>query len=172
VGDASTQTPGTQTDDASTRRAGERRFDVSVVREYRDGRIVIKWEPAFCIHTGRCFTGLPDVFDPGRRPWVDISAAAADDIARVVRACPTGALHYERLDGADQEHALEIPTVIEVENGPLYVHGAVKIVDENGEVVREDTRVALCRCGGSANKPFCDGTHRAIKFRTRPASSD
>jgi CDGSH-type Zn-finger protein len=39
-------------------------------------------------------------------------------------------------------------------------------VDPDGNVIREDTRLALCRCGGSANKPFCDGTHLKIGFES------
>jgi CDGSH-type Zn-finger protein len=49
-------------------------------------------------------------------------------------------------------------------NGPLFVRGRLRIVGDDGEVIREDTRVALCRCGGSSNKPFCDGTHRRNGF--------
>ena len=59
-------------------------------------------------------------------------------------------------------------------NGPLFIRGKVRIEDASGHLVREDTRVALCRCGGSDNKPFCDGTHRKIGFRSgprRPAAS-
>jgi CDGSH-type Zn-finger protein len=52
-----------------------------------------------------------------------------------------------------------------VRNGPLFQRGRIRITDNEGKIIREDTRVALCRCGGSANKPFCDGTHRAIGFQ-------
>ena len=45
-------------------------------------------------------------------------------------------------------------------NGPLRVSGQVEIVDSEGNVVFEGDNTALCRCGLSANKPFCDGTHR------------
>jgi CDGSH-type Zn-finger protein len=41
----------------------------------------------------------------------------------------------------------------------------VRIVDADGRLIREDTRVALCRCGASGNKPFCDGSHRRIGFQ-------
>ena len=51
-------------------------------------------------------------------------------------------------------------------NGPLFVRGHVRIVDEQGIVQREATRLALCRCGGSGNKPFCDGSHRTNGFTT------
>ena len=149
------------------RHPDERRFDASVVKEYRDDRIAVRWEPAYCIHTGRCFMGLPEVFDPARRPWVKIDAASADELARVIRQCPTGALHYVRVDGGEQEPVPEVATITESHNGPIFVNGRVTIVNEEGEVVREDTRVALCRCGSSDNKPFCDGTHRKIKFRSR-----
>jgi CDGSH-type Zn-finger protein len=113
-----------------------------------------------------CVRGLPQVFDPEARPWVRVDAADADAIAAAVETCPTGALHYRRLDGGPQEQAQEPPTVEPRPNGPLFVRGHVRIVDPGGEVVREDTRVALCRCGGSENKPFCDGTHRRIGFTT------
>ena len=52
------------------------------------------------------------------------------------------------------------------EDNPLFVRGRLRVVNADGEVVREDTRAALCRCGASANKPFCDGSHRRIGFIT------
>lgn len=90
-------------------------------------------------------------------------------IAAAVMRCLIGALHFQRLDGGPREEAPEETTIQERLNGPLYVRGRLSIRHQDG-AVREDTRVALCRCGGSANKPFCDGTHRRIGFRTAPPS--
>lgn len=143
---------------------GERK-DQGVAREYRNDEIVVSWEPEYCIHTANCLMGLPQVFNVGQRPWIEIDAADADDVAEVVMRCPTGALHFRRLDGGEQETAPEVTTVQPRTNGPLFVRGQVKIVDAQGNVIREDTRIALCRCGQSSNKPFCDGTHRAVGFR-------
>ena len=48
-----------------------------------------------------------------------------------------------------------------MKNGPLLIEGKVIITDENGDVnVTEGKMIALCRCGHSANKPFCDGSHK------------
>lgn len=49
-------------------------------------------------------------------------------------------------------------------NGPLIVDGEFTLVDEDGNEV-EPSKRALCRCGGSVNKPYCDGTHSKIGFR-------
>ncbi len=136
-----------------------------VERIYRNDQIAVSWEPKLCIHVGHCFRGLPDVFKPGERPWVDVNAASPEEIAATVMRCPSGALHFERLDGGLQEAVPETTTLIERPNGPLYVRGHLKIRLQDGSV-REETRVALCRCGQSANKPFCDGTHRRIGFHT------
>jgi CDGSH-type Zn-finger protein len=56
-------------------------------------------------------------------------------------------------------------TITPLDNGPYLVRGPVKIVDPSGETfeVKKET-VALCRCGGSTTKPFCDGTHSKIGF--------
>lgn len=136
-----------------------------VERIYSNDQITVSWEPALCIHFGACFRRLPDVFKPLERPWVDVSSASPDEIAATVMLCPTGALHFERRDGGPQEVAHEETTITERPNGPLFVRGRVRIRRQDGSV-REDTRVALCRCGHSANKPFCDATHRRIGFRT------
>nr|WP_082492296.1 CDGSH iron-sulfur domain-containing protein [Leifsonia sp. Root4] len=58
-------------------------------------------------------------------------------------------------------------------NGPLIVRGEVELRDENGDVLpRSRKTVALCRCGASTIRPFCDGSHTLIAFRTeRPPSS-
>jgi CDGSH-type Zn-finger protein len=57
-------------------------------------------------------------------------------------------------------------TISPTPNGPYIVRGSVRVIDENGnpfDTPRGDV-VALCRCGGSSNKPFCDGTHSKIGF--------
>jgi CDGSH-type Zn-finger protein len=57
-------------------------------------------------------------------------------------------------------------TITAYENGPLLVRGDFALLTPDGERIDPGRRtVALCRCGRSAIKPFCDGTHRAIGFR-------
>jgi uncharacterized Fe-S cluster protein YjdI/CDGSH-type Zn-finger protein len=146
----------------------EARYLPTVERVYRNDQIEVLWEPSLCIHVGACFTGLPQAFDPRRRPWVDVNGATPDEISEVVQRCPTGALHYRRRDGGPQETAGDVVTVQPRTNGPLFVRGPIQVIDIQGNVAREDTRLALCRCGQSGNKPYCDGTHREIGFRTEP----
>jgi CDGSH-type Zn-finger protein/uncharacterized Fe-S cluster protein YjdI len=141
-------------------------------RVYANDRIEVHWEPKLCIHVRSCVKRLPNVFDAQARPWVDVDGATPDEIAATVLTCPTGALHFRRLDGGAQEHADEPATIEPRVNGPLFVRGQVRIVDGEGRLIREDTRVALCRCGASNNKPFCDGSHLRIGFRTAPAAPE
>jgi CDGSH-type Zn-finger protein len=70
------------------------------------------------------------------------------------------------LDGGPQEVHSGETTINARPNGPLYVRGHVQITGTGGQLIREDTRVALCRCGHSENKPFCDGSHRRAGFHT------
>jgi len=135
-------------------------------RTYANEEIEVHWEAGLCIHTQNCVHLLPHVFRAEERPWILLDGADADEVAAAVEQCPTGALHYRRLDSGPQEETSGELTVEPRPNGPLFLRGQVRIVDDDGEVLREDTRVALCRCGGSANKPFCDGTHRRIGFTT------
>lgn len=135
-------------------------------RIYRNDAIEVHWEPRFCIHTQKCVRDLGRVFDPTARPWIDVDAAGPDQIAQAVLGCPTGALHFRRTDGGAQEVPPAETTVEPLPNGPLLVRGRLRIVDADGHLIREDTRLAFCRCGASANKPFCDGSHRRVGFTT------
>ena len=136
-----------------------------VHRRYAGEGVTVHWEPALCIHAANCLRHLPGVFDARRRPWVDLSGANAEDVIAAVRSCPTGALRYERTDGREPE--AEEPTEIEPRlHGPVYLRGNLRVVDSRGNVLREATRLALCRCGHSQNKPFCDLSHRAADFTT------
>jgi uncharacterized Fe-S cluster protein YjdI/CDGSH-type Zn-finger protein len=136
-----------------------------VEREYTNDAITVYWAPQYCIHTANCLNAEPEVFDARRRPWVILDPADADRIAKAVMTCPTGALSFERHDGGPQEPAPEEMIVSPRTNGPLFLRGQIRITDRLGNVVREAARVALCRCGQSDNKPYCDGTHREIDFR-------
>ncbi len=144
----------------------EPRHLAGVARTYATDRIEVDWEPLMCTHDGACFRGSPEVFDPRAKPWVRPDAADPDRIAEVVMRCPTGALHFRRLDDGPQEEDLIGDVKMRAtRNGPLQVRGKVTIRDARNEVVREDTRASLCRCGASENKPFCDGSHRLVGFR-------
>jgi uncharacterized Fe-S cluster protein YjdI len=134
-----------------------------LVKEYATEEIVVEWEPRLCFHSGNCSRLLPKVFDRDRRPWVKADEASADAIERTVSQCPSGALRTRRLKGASVVPP-QRPEVRASAGGPLLVRGGVRITDADGNVLYEGERAALCRCGGSANKPFCDGTHETNGF--------
>jgi len=63
-------------------------------KEYTNGEVTVAWKPDVCIHSTFCFKGLPEVFDPQKRPWVNIQGATTDAIVEQVKKCPSGALSY------------------------------------------------------------------------------
>jgi len=144
--------------------------------EYMGDQITVRYEVKRCIHAAECVHGLPAVFDPQGRPWVQPDGATVDEVTAIVMRCPTGALHFERKDGGDGETVPDENVVRVSPDGPLYVRGDIQITAPDGSVILQDTRVALCRCGASKNKPFCDNTHLQIAFHdagiAKPAPSE
>ena len=119
-------------------------------RSYAGQDIEISFDMSRCIHARNCFLKLPQVFDPARRPWVDPDAAPAEEIAAMIRTCPSGALTFKKLDGGPDEAPPILNRAAVLENGPISFAGDLEIAGE------KMTRVTLCRCGESKNKPFCD----------------
>ena len=122
---------------------------------------MVEWQPRLCYHSHNCIRALPQVFDPERRPWVDSTtprrtrSRPRSRSARPAR-CARGA------SGAEgRGEPLEVKASA---GGPLLIRGGVRVLDADGNVLYEGDKAALCRCGGSANKPFCDGTHKTNGF--------
>ncbi len=132
---------------------------------YRGQEIEVTYDLGRCIHASECVRTLPSVFDPKAKPWVNPDAATADQVAGAIHHCPTGALHFQRLDGGPAEQADRENSVAVSPDGPLYLRGRVRILDSAGVILLEDSRVALCRCGASKSKPFCDNSHKDIGFQ-------
>lgn len=136
----------------------------SKIREYTNDAITVQYDVKRCIHAAECVRRLPDVFDPNKRPWINLTSVNTDQLAAVIERCPTGALHYVRHDGGAAEQTPAENTITLERDGPLYVKGSVEVTDPAGHPLLRDTRVALCRCGASVNKPLCDGSHHRIAF--------
>jgi CDGSH-type Zn-finger protein len=112
--------------------------------------------------------------DPEGKIWsvVEQPGAEARKLAiREANHCPAGRLvvHDKKTGEAIEEELPQSIGVVEDPalgcSGPLWVRGGVRIESENGNPYETRNRVALCRCGASANKPFCNGSHASIKFR-------
>lgn len=142
-------------------------FDPSATRQpdqtnYPGAAVDVQYDRRRCIHAAECGRGLHEVFDAERDCWIDPDAASVEAVVAVVERCPTGALTYIRKDGGPEE---SIPTrneAIVSPAGPVYLRGRVRVGDGDAPI---QTRVALCRCGASKIKPYCDGSHRKADFR-------
>ncbi len=135
------------------------------IKEYTNGEVTVVWKPERCIHSEKCWRGLPSVFNPKERPWVKIDGADTDAIIAQVRKCPSGALSTYMNDENASSEAIEDEQIVEViKDGPLMVYGNIKVKHPEGSEASKHKVTAFCRCGGSGNKPFCDGSHKKLNF--------
>jgi uncharacterized Fe-S cluster protein YjdI len=139
---------------------------MEIKKKYSNGEVTVVWEPSKCIHSAICFRGLPQVFDPRKRPWVTLENGKTEEIVNQVKGCPSAALTYFMNAEDNQESQESVNTVVEVlENGPLLVYGNLKVKDKDGKESIKSQTTAFCRCGASQNKPYCDGSHVTTAFQ-------
>lgn len=135
-------------------------------KEYSNGAVTIVWKPDICIHSELCVKGLPGVFDPNSRPWINAEGASTQAIVDQVKKCPSRALSYYMNDANGEDVEVEVERIVEVmPNGPLMVYGNIKLKHSDGTETKQNQVSAFCRCGASGNKPFCDGSHKKIDFQ-------
>jgi len=139
------------------------------IKKFAGAKAEVSWDGRLCIHIGECGRAEGDLFVGGRKPWCEPDLAEVDDVAEVVERCPTGALHVIRKDAGSAESAQERNTVTVANHGPLYVRGDLAIDGAADDMVGVKFRAALCRCGQSANKPFCDNSHEKTGFKDHGA---
>jgi len=166
----------------------ERNKSLSDERKYTNREITVYWKPSACVHASYCYRELIEVFDPSRRPWVDMNGSTTDRIIEVVNLCPTEALAWKWNDeeknkdiGSDQSNHIrfrrpelmendqvkvkDAPVKVKIMNdGPMIISGNFTLIYEGNVKDKKDAMISICRCGASKNMPFCDGTHRKIGF--------
>ena len=146
------------------------------LQSYSARGITVTFDPSLCIHSAICLRSLPAVFDVDRMRWIRPEAATIQEVVDTVRRCPSGALQtilegFASNDDADEPR--DGKTVIcASRNGPLLVEGRFELVDGSGSPIAAAGRAALCRCGGTKNQPFCDGSHQARGFTSRRPAGD
>lgn len=158
-------------------------------RQYTNGEITVFWKPSKCIHATTCFRELIEVFNPGRRPWVNMEGAPTRRIIEVVNKCPTQALEWKyNKDLSAEEKAVAPGSSEEVtpetvskeeavgahtrpakitimKDGPIVVEGDFKVIGAQGNELKTMIMTSFCRCGNSKSMPYCDGTHRKVGFQ-------
>ena len=144
------------------------------VLHYTNDEVTVVWKPKVCIHSTLCWKELIEVFNPRERPWIKMNGAATERIIEQVRKCPSGALSYFLNDDAgkteeDKDKIIsEAAQLLKIEvtpNGPYLIQSQCLIIHSDGKEETKTGTVALCRCGASQTKPYCDGSHDEIKFQ-------
>ena len=67
---------------------------MAVKKEYQNGNLVVVWKPGLCQHAGVCVKTLPEVYHPGKQPWILPENASIDQLKSQIDSCPSGALSY------------------------------------------------------------------------------
>jgi uncharacterized Fe-S cluster protein YjdI len=157
-------------------------------RQYTNGEITVYWKPSKCIHATTCFRELIEVFNPRKRPWVNMQGAPTARIIEVVDKCPTMAIYWKynkdltpaELSGEPEQGEEVTPEdlltqkkedevagaiITVMKNGPLLVEGEFKVIGPDGNELKSMIMTSFCRCGHSKAQPFCDGTHRKVGFQ-------
>lgn len=132
---------------------------------YLGDGLTIHDDRSVCAHAGFCTDQLAAVFKLGEEPWIDASRSERAAIVAQVKRCPSGALSVTVGDDGDPIENDLPKGVHPVPNGPYRVTGGVQVFAADGTRYEIRNRQTLCRCGGSPNKPFCNGTHWHIGFK-------
>ena len=131
---------------------------------YEGKNITIYDNRGICFHAGFCTNDCPAVWRGNTEPWIDADGADVEKVIAAIQKCPSGALSYA-IDGVEHRDQERDPEIHISKNGPYCVQGRVELKNvERGEEASTE-HYALCRCGGSKNKPFCDGSHWSIDFK-------
>ncbi len=120
--------------------------------------VTVHFNRSICSGAGECVRGLPAVFISGAKDWIQPGEATVDEVIATVRKCPSGALTYTVAGQMTMREEADVSVRI-VKDGPYEITGPVDFDSPKWSQNASQTCFALCRCGKSANAPFCDYSH-------------
>ena len=128
------------------------------LKEYKGTNITVIDNRGVCSHDGECTRNLPSVFRRHLRPWINPDGDNVQNIVETIEMCPSGALSY-KIGFTRHQDQNRPPLITFQSGGPLYIQGGIVLIDDMDSKPESLEHYALCRCGASFNKPFCDGAH-------------
>ncbi len=131
---------------------------------YPGDEIDVTWDGRLCIHIAECGRAEGELFVTGRKPWCVPDNSSIDEVIDICQRCPSGALTVNDKSGNSIEQTPDENTVLISYNGPLFITGDLQLEGLGDDMPESQYRVALCRCGQSSNKPFCDNSHIKANF--------
>jgi len=147
-------------------------FEKDNIKRYSNEEITVYWRPGLCIHSANCLTGSPLVFNMNRRPWISLKGATTEELIKTIDTCPSRALVYRKIREEPIPPSENKPpssgnaTIRILKDGPALISGDFLLQNsEKQPIETKSGTIALCRCGSSAKKPFCDGSHVRIGFK-------
>ncbi|MCG7994102.1 MAG: CDGSH iron-sulfur domain-containing protein [Candidatus Thiodiazotropha taylori] len=129
------------------------------VFRYKGSEIDVTWDERLCIHIGECGYSQGELFVAGRDPWCQPDLSSPAEVEEVVARCPSGSLVCRNKQDQVTETAAAENTVTVSYQGPYFVTGDLAIEGAPEDMPGVRFRAALCRCGLSKNKPYCDNSH-------------
>jgi len=135
------------------------------INEFKGKEVSILDNEGICSHAGFCDGSLPKVFFTfeNEKRVSHPDNASKDEVINTIKKCPSGSLSY-KLEGKVYDEQDRECSIFVSRDGPLYIAGYPELKDEIGSKPDSKEHYALCRCGASKNKPFCDGGHFKVKF--------
>ena len=130
-------------------------------KTFTSPNISIEDDHSICVHSGFCGNRFTNVWKMLEQS--DDTQVRAEIMAMIER-CPSGTLAYRLKPGGDIIEPGLPKEVVVVPDGPLWITGGIPVERSDYQPLETRNRVTLCRCGASANKPLCDGTHKEIGF--------
>jgi CDGSH-type Zn-finger protein len=127
------------------------------------GPAVLTDDPSICSGAAFCEAFGTDVWSLGQDEGDD--PESRELMFAMVRRCPSGRLAYFLPPGPDPVEEDLPQEIAVVDDGPYWVRGRIPVEAADGTTYEVRNRMTLCRCGQSRNKPFCDGSHKRVRFR-------
>jgi CDGSH-type Zn-finger protein len=131
-------------------------------REWAGDGIAMTDDKSLCWHAGFCVREYGKAWD------LVGTASGEEETSRVrdmIHACPSSRLQFHEPAGSEPVEPEVSPRAAVIDDGPVFVEGGVPLEGADGEAYETLNRMSLCRCGASANKPYCDGTHSRNDFK-------
>jgi len=134
-------------------------------KSYSNKDITVHWKPDVCIHSKNCWKGLIGVFDPRKKPWINMEGASTEEIIAQVNKCPSGALSFcQNINMEKEKSGQQEPVEVNIAyHKSIKIKGNFVVKDREGNIIMEGKNyVSLCSCVHTKTWPLCDNSHRDL----------